>query len=761
MKLFLEQRCFECHDDEIQKGGLRLDNLAFDYTNPEKARTWIKVLDRVEAGEMPPKKKERPTQDQLAAFSSSLKQQLLSVESSRQKAEGRVVLRRLNRSEYQNTMHDLFGVDVDLMGLLPEDTTAFGFDNIGEALNVSSVLLERYLDAADAAMDTFLVKTKRPETQKWHVTMMPQRLRTDLPEGKKDFRLSGIKVKPNEEIVFFNSGGQPITIEQFKAPVEGRYRFRISASAYQNKDKTLSLAWYGGSFESSRLNTHLIGYYDIPSEKPISIEFEDYLPIKGTLKPIPYRLSSGGLKDPETYPGPGIAIQSVDVEGPIIETWPPVGYQRLLGDVDITKGTMADAEKALRWLVPRAFRRRVTEDEIKPFIAIARVQMDAGKPFDECLRAGIKAVLCSPNFLFLRETTGALGDFELAARLSYFLWSTMPDEDLMRLAGDGSIKKPAVLRQQVERLLNDPRSARFVDNFTGQWLGLRNIEFTTPDKKLYPEHDDALQDAMLKETKKFFEEMLKQNLSTSNIVDSDFSILNERLAEHYGIPGVDGQEFRKVKLPVDCHRGGVLTQAAILKITANGTTTSPVIRGNWVLKNIIGKPVSPPPPNIPAVEPDIRGTKTIREQISKHRELESCAGCHDRMDPLGLALENYDVVGGWRENYRSIGEGQFIKLEVDGRRVQYKIGKPVDASGVLLDGTAFANMDALKKVLLADKKQIARCVTEKLLTYATGAGVEFADRPAIDALLKKASEKDYGLRTLIHEVVQSPVFLSK
>lgn len=761
MIVFLEQRCFDCHGEDVQKGGLRLDNLAFDYTDAVKARTWIKVLDRVEAGEMPPKKKERPPQAQLSAFSSTLKQQLLTAESARQKEEGRVVLRRLNRSEYQNTMHDLFGVDVDLMGLLPEDTTAFGFDNIGEALNVSSVLLERYLEAADAAMDTFLVKTPKPETQKWRVTMMPQRLRTDLPPGKKDYRLSGIKVKPNEEIVFFNSGGQPITIEQFRAPVEGRYRFRISTSAYQNKDKTLSVAWYGGSFDASRLNTHLIGYYDVPSETPDFIEFEDYLPVKGTLKPIPYRLSSGGLKDPETYPGPGIAIQSVEIEGPIIETWPPVGYQRLLGDVDIRKGTMADAEKALRWLVPRAFRRRVTEDEIKPFIAIARDQLDAGKPFDEGLRAGIKAVLCSPNFLFLRETKGRLGDFELAARLSYFLWSTMPDEDLMRLAGDGSLKKPAVLRQQVERLLNDPRSARFVDNFTGQWLGLRNIEFTTPDKKLYPEHDDALQDAMLKETKMFFEEMLKSNLSASHIVDSDFSILNERLAEHYGIPGVDGQEFRKVKLPPGSHRGGVLTQAAVLKITANGTTTSPVIRGNWVLKNIIGKPVSPPPPNIPAVEPDIRGSKTIREQIAKHRELESCAGCHDHMDPLGLALENYDVIGGWRENYRSIGEGQFVKLEVDGRRVQYKTGKPVDASGVLPDGTAFANMDALKQVLLADKKQIARCVTEKLLTYATGAGVEFADRPAMEAILKNSSEKDYGLRTLIHEVVQSPVFLSK
>ena len=266
---------------------------------------------------------------------------------------------------------------------------------------------------------------------------------------------------------------------------------------------------------------------------------------------------------------------------------------------------------------------------------------------------------------------------------------------------------------------------------------------------------------MVKETRLFFTELLKNDLSVANFVHSDFTMLNERLAQHYGIEGVEGQSFRKVKLKPEAHRGGVLTHAAVLKITANGTNTSPVIRGNWVLKNIVGKPVRPPPPNVPAIEPDIRGAKTMREQLTKHRELESCSVCHDRMDPLGLALENYDVIGGWREAYRSAGDGQKANIEVEGRKVQYKIGLPVDASGVLPDGKTFQNMEELKQFLLADKSQIARCVTEKLLTYATGAGVSFADKVEIDAIVKKAAAKEYGLRSLIHGVAASEAFRSR
>jgi hypothetical protein len=641
--------------------------------------------------------------------------------------------------------------------LLPEDTTALGFDNIGEALHISSVLLERYLDAADVALDEIFVHGARPETKKWHVSLVPQKLRTDLPPGQRDYRLSHIQILPDDTVVFVSAGiYQPVTLEQFRAPVAGRYRIRISSYARNSLGKPITFAWYCGSFDSK--NTHLAALFDAPPEKPAIFELDEYLPLRGTMKPILFGIGEHNAKAGEEYGGPGVAFPWVEIEGPILDTWPPIGRQRLLGDVDLKAGTLADADKALRWLATRAFRRAITDADVEPYLALTESALDARKPFEDALRAGIKGVLCSPDFLFFKESPAALDSFALASRLSYFLWSSPPDDALVRAALNGEIRKPAVLRAEVERMLNDPKAARFTENFTGQWLGLRNIEFTTPDKKLYPEHDDPLQDAMLRETRLFFDELLKQDLSVANFVDSDFTMLNERLARHYGIGGVVGQQFRRVALKPEDHRGGVLTQAAILKITANGTNTSPVIRGNWVLKNIIGRPVKPPPPNVPAIEPDIRGAKTIREQIAKHRELESCAVCHDRMDPLGLALENYDVIGGWRTNYRSVGQGQSVKTEVDGRRVQYKIGPAVDPSGVLPDGRAFPDLDALKKLLLQDKPQIARCVAEKLLTYATGAGITFADRPAVEAIVQQAAKKDYGLRTLVHAVVE---FLAK
>lgn len=757
---FMEDHCFDCHDSSEQKGKLRLDNLKFDPSDAANAKTWIHVLERVEANEMPPKKKERPPDAERVRFVQSLERDLMPAETARQKAEGRVALRRLNRTEYQNTLHDLLGIETDVKSLLPEDTTALGFDNIGEALHISSVLLERYLEAADVALDEIFVHGARPETKKWHVSLVPQKLRTDLPPGQRDYRLSHIQILPDDTVVFVSAGiYQPVTLEQFRAPVAGRYRIRISSYARNSLGKPITFAWYCGSFDSK--NTHLAALFDAPPEKPAIFELDEYLPLRGTMKPILFGIGEHNAKAGEEYGGPGVAFPWVEIEGPILDTWPPIGRQRLLGDVDLKAGTLADADKALRWLATRAFRRAITDADVEPYLALTESALDARKPFEDALRAGIKGVLCSPDFLFFKESPAALDSFALASRLSYFLWSSPPDDALVRAALNGEIRKPAVLRAEVERMLNDPKAARFTENFTGQWLGLRNIEFTTPDKKLYPEHDDPLQDAMLRETRLFFDELLKQDLSVANFVDSDFTMLNERLARHYGIGGVVGQQFRRVALKPEDHRGGVLTQAAILKITANGTNTSPVIRGNWVLKNIIGRPVKPPPPNVPAIEPDIRGAKTIREQIAKHRELESCAVCHDRMDPLGLALENYDVIGGWRTNYRSVGQGQSVKTEVDGRRVQYKIGPAVDPSGVLPDGRAFPDLDALKKLLLQDKPQIARCVAEKLLTYATGAGITFADRPTVEAIVQQAAKKDYGLRTLVHAVVESPAFLAK
>jgi hypothetical protein len=339
----------------------------------------------------------------------------------------------------------------------------------------------------------------------------------------------------------------------------------------------------------------------------------------------------------------------------------------------------------------------------------------------------------------------------LASRLSYFLWNTLPDEELIGLAERGELSRPATLDAQVERMLGDPRSHRFVSNFLGQWLDLRLIDFTTPDPKLYPEFDTALREAMVAETELFFQELLQKDLSVLKLVDSEFTFLNERLAEHYGIADVKGTEMRRVTLPAGSHRGGVMTMASVLKVTANGSYTHPVHRGVWILRNILGTPPEPPPPNAGAVEPDLRGLKTIREQLDVHRRDKACAGCHTKIDPLGFALENFDVAGGWREKYRVL-KGEKLSLSKD--------GPPVEAAYELPDGRKFRDIDELKAILLENRDQLARCVAEKLLVYATGRGLRFSDRQAVAAILAESRAENYGLRKMIHLIVKSPIFLN-
>src|SRR5262249_42922878 len=377
----------------------------------------------------------------------------------------------------------------------------------------------------------------------------------------------------------------------------------------------------------------------------------------------------------------------------------------------------------------------------KPFLDLVKTKLAAKQSFEQAVRVGLTAILVSPDFLFLREKPGQLDDFALASRLSYFLWSTMPDDALLTLAEQGKLSQPAALRAQVERMLKDPRAVAFTENFVGQWLGLREFDATEPSHLLYPEFDHMLKVSMIRETELFFEEVLKDDLSVTNFVASDFTMLNARLARHYGLPPMEGFGLRKVALPKDSHRGGVLTMASVLKVTANGTTTSPVMRGVWVMDRLLGTPPPKPPADVPAIEPDIRGGTTIREHWAKHRRVASWATCHTRIAPPGFALESFDVIGGWRDNYRTTGNGK--PVTVDGRRMPYHEGKKVDPSDVLPDGSKFANVDEFKQVLLKDKDQLAGALAGKLLTYAAGAAPEATDRAEIEAIVTKAREKNY------------------
>jgi hypothetical protein len=770
---FLARHCLECHGPEKSKGDLRLDKLSLDFAEAGNQETWLKIQKRVKAGEMPPRSKPRPTEKEVQSLCEWIDGRLEAA-ATRRRAEGRVVLRRLNRVEYQNTIHDLLGVDLELKDQLPPDGSADGFDNGARALHVSSFLMEKYLEAADRALNVATVNRPRPPSVKKRYSLKDQHHVKVASE--RVFRVVGETVT-----LFTSSEWQAVWLYQFYPNREedrGYYRFRISASAVQSDGKPVTFRVVSQT-RGERMSGKggLVGYFDAPPDQPKVFEFIEYNEPRKTINILPYGLARSNVVDKEgadNWKGPGLAVQWVEVEGPLNDTWPPAGHRAIFGDQEqgpapgrdqrdrvevVSKNPEVDAERILRRFLRRAFRRAVTDDDVKPFLALVKAKLAEKYSFEQAVRVGLLAAMVAPDFLFLRERAGKLEDFALASRLSYFLWSSMPDEELLTLAEQRKLSQPDTLRRQVERLLNHPRAAAFTENFVGQWLNLRDIDFTEPSHILYPEFDHMLKVSMIRETELFFDEVLKGDLSLTNFVASDFTMLNGRLAKHYGIPGVAGWEFHKVPLPTNSHRGGVLTMASVLKVTANGTYTQPVTRGVFVLDRILGTPPPPPPGDVPAIVPDIRGAVTVREQLAKHRQSAACASCHVKIDPLGFALENFDVIGGWRENYRSSGNGQTVMI--DGHRMPYLKGKPVEAGDMMQDGQRFQDIDELKQILLKDKDQLARALAVKLVTYATGAAPDTADRLEVEAIVKKVREKNYGFRMLIHEVVQSRLFQTK
>lgn len=767
---FLAQHCRSCHEGDTAKGKFRVDRLTPDFADKANRERWVAALEQVKSGAMPPKGKARPPEKDIAALTAWADARAASADAARTATQGRVPLRRLNRAEYQNTVRDLLGVDLDLTDLLPPDESAHGFDNAAEALHVSSFLMEQYLEAADKVLDAAVANSPRP----WLL-----KKRYDVRDEKSVRPTGSVYRHLEDSVAIFSSWASAniqVTLWNFRTHFRGNYRVRISAYAFQT-DKPVTFHVTAGTL-TAVTEERIVGYHDVPPGRPTVVEFVEKLEAKNCMRivvdglgVIPPQVEKVGA---EKYTGPGLAVQWVEVEGPLHETWPPPSHRRLFGDLKqspaptaedknrlevVSPQPLADAERLLRDFLRRAFRRPVTDDDVRPVLARVKAKLDAGFSFEQAMRVGYKAVLVSPHFLFLRERPGRLDDFALASRLSYFLWSSMPDEELFALAAAGQLRDAATLRRQVERLLSDPKAAAFAQNFAGQWLGLRAIDDTAPDPALYPEYDDILKTAMLKEVFLFFGEVLKHDLSLTNFVASDFTLLNGRLARHYGIPGVTGQEFRRVALPPGSRRGGVMTMAGVMKVTANGTTTSPILRGAWVLDRILGTPPPKPTADVEAVEPDIRGATTIREQLAKHRQRAECASCHAKIDPPGFALESYDVIGGWRDYYRSVGAGG--PAVVDGRTMRYKKGPTVDAADVLPDGSRFADIDEFKQLLLRDKDQLARALAARLTTYATGAPPTAADRPEVEAIVARVRAKNYGFRALVHEVVQSAVFQSK
>jgi hypothetical protein len=602
---------------------------------------------------------------------------------------------------------------------------------------------------------------------------------------------------------------------QFRAPVAGRYKLRFNAySVWVGPGQ--SNKWYipdldnisrGRRDEPVTITAEIpprllrkLGDFDVTPE-PGAHELDVWLLAGEMIRPDAGRLfrsrpGAGRWQNPlaEKDGQPGVVFRWLEVEGPIYDQWPPAGHKLLFGDLPVvarksapdnpgetnrfgqrrfrpppgvdvvSQKPMADAERLLREFLQHAYRRPADKADLKRFLPVVRDALKKGNNFTDAMLAGYTAVLCSPEFICLEEKPGRLDDYSLASRLSFFLWNTAPDDELRAVTARGELHKPDVLRAQTERLLCHPKSRQFVDAFLDYWLDLRKMLATAPDANLYGDYylDDLLIESAQSETQLFFAELLRNNLPARSLVASDFAMLNERLAAHYGLSPVQGVALRRTPLPKDCVRGGLMTQAAVLKVTANGTTTSPVLRGAWIMERILGQKPPPPPPSVPAVEPDIRGAVTIRQQLDQHRTLETCAACHAKIDPAGFALENFDVMGGWRERYRSEAGGEPAQgIAKSGQKLAFHYALPVDASGELPDGRKFRDIGEFKQLLLDNEEQLARNLAQQLIVYATGAPIRFSDRPAIGKILANSRPGGYGVRTLVHEIVQSELFLNK
>ncbi len=835
---FLDLNCYECHNDVDRKGDLDLESLAFDPGNHANLDLWAFIHDRVKDKEMPPPEDSLVEPAERAEFVSQFEEVLHGISHEQIESEGRVKARRLNRIEYENTIHDLLGVKIPVLEQLPEDLTIDGFSNIAEGQQISYHLLQKYLGVVDLMLEESfdralnpppiatesLPKDLRPieidpfATSKLPTIFFYEGYRCFLTSENKTYRYEngqfveddlatdlktvhawnaevskkltegsykrilqanelgvGSERVPNERQGIYHDGfvhSFPTThgfhgrMAGTEAPETGWYRIKVRAKAHNPPEgrnvwgrihtgilraKAPAVYWVG-KFEATRELQEFV--YDAWIRKDHIIGIQ---PIDKTIDWVSSKKVAdlSVLSDGTT----GISVQSLEIE----RIYPGLPFdalkERLFGELSVSGHELvSDApERDLRELVDRfaerAFRRPVSAHDTELYYEFAKAELDATGSLLGAVKAGYRAVLSSHRFVFFNEERGRLDDYSIANRLSYFLWSRPPDEELVEAAKRGRLSRSEGLKAQVERMLRHPNAEAFVKNFADSWLELRDITFTTPDAKLYPEYDNILLDSMLDETYTFLRHMIEDNLSVSNVIDSDFTVLNERIARHYGLDFGTETGLRKVVLDEDARRGGIITQASVLKVTANGTTTSPIVRGVWLLERILGKHIPPPPDQVPAVEPDIRGAVSIRDQLDKHRSIGSCMACHKMIDPPGFALENYDVIGGWRQNYRAV--------DPDPEKDKWTQGPVVDASYTMPDGRAFRDIDGFKELALSDSEQIARNLVKQVMTYATGAEIEFADRREIERIVQALEKENYGFRSLIHAVTQSDIFLSK
>lgn len=846
---FLTQFCVDCHSGEGAPTGLDFTKISHDLKQSDVLRQWVKLHDQVAAHHMPPEEADQPTSADRDSFVRALHQTLMGAEQ--QLAQDQPRLRRLTRTEYENTIRDLFDMPgIALSGNLPADGEAHGFDKVPEALDISHVNVAKYLEAADHVLDYAIATRPEPpaiSTRRISLVNRGGFVAHIVMNG------DGVLLKNGQPDPEFPPAGEQNHLDQGAHERWGSFDNGASVGLFRHEDESVSpyfiehvtiypacyrvrtslwsFGWDQGTVlpgrgtEAARLSvvqltgdgrggqhpSYVLGYFNAPVGKPLEHEVVVWLNHNELIGFNTASLAPAAnyykKKRAMEFTGPGIVVDWLDIEGPLYDEWPPASHKLLFGDLPLVEfkqeehpgvqppdhkrprqlgagmnrpdpepgiwtvhsdDPIVDANRLLASALPKLFRRPVSDAVRQQYVNIVQARLDAGDCFELAMRMAYRSAMVSPDFLYhIDDSTpveqAAKPDvYALACRLSYFLWNSAPDERLVQLATSGELRRPEVLHAEVERMLRHPHAKRFVDDFLGQWLKLYDIAATDPDKKLYPEFSPYLQDCMVAETRAYFRELLEQDLDVSHLLKSEFLMLNQKLATHYGIPDVTGTQVRRVPLPAGCPRGGLVTQASILKITANGTTTSPVPRGAFVLDRLLGKPPEPPPSNVSAIEPDVQGATTIREQLAKHRDNALCASCHQKIDPPGFALEAFDVIGGFRTRYRSIGEGDPAERgAIDPFiGIGFRLGKDVDASGELPDGQTFADIQEFQNIATTNSRPLLENLAQRFVVYSTGQTVRFSDRPALASIVDRTLAQNGGVRTLLHEVIGSPLFSS-
>lgn len=809
---FFRAHCAECHLGEKPEGEFSIarKHLGTDFTDPVFRGKWREIVNVLNAHEMPPKDEEQPPASDVAKVVDWITRQAVAAEIA--KREQSVVIRRLNRSEYRNTIRDLVGVDFDA-SVFPQDPPAGGFDNNGGALTISPMQIEQYLAAAETILDRALVEGERPPSIRWRFDPEPgssDKNRVRLDAKNNPIVKGGAHQYDGDWVVLHRGHWDNFNARDFRVPAPGIYTIRARVAgripsredvvrtasailkerqakddeknpdrAKQNQERyekdlqhfrddrmydygppRLKLVLQLGSQPRTIAEFDAEGSPDDPRivEFPARFTTDSAGVSLEYAYSIPSVLENFWMQNRDDFARPDAMVDWVEVEGPVYDAWPPTSHSRILFASPLAQtDEPAYARAVLERFMSDAYRRPVETGEVDEKLTLFTKARQGGKSFVAAIKLPLMAVLTSPNFLYIAEThpgdvAQPLTDHELAARMSYFLWSSQPDSELRGLADAGKLVDPRTRQEQVDRMLADPKAEQFVTNFAGQWLGLREVGANPPAPDLYPRYDRHLETSIVKESEAYFAEFLHHDRDARQMIKSDFVTINERLGRFYGIPGVRGDGFRTVPVPDGVQRGGIVTQASILTITSNGTRTSPVKRGTWVLKTLLNTDPGLPVANAGEIAPKVPGIDkaTVRQRLEIHRELPQCARCHDKIDPLGFALENFNAAGDWREQ-----EGFGYKGRID------RNDPRIDASARMPDGTEIVGVAGLQKAMLAQEDLFLGALASRLTTYALGRELGLADQPTVDAAVAAMKKDGTTVRALIKAIVSSETFATK